>query len=310
MTLRRLYLAAAAIPASLALMGSALANHIGLTLGNGGTTIVGFDIMDASTIGVLNISGDAESLDAIDVRPLTGELIGYSSAADEYYLVDPATGNTTRIDTPPTATTDGNNIGIDFNPTIDRLRTVNDQDTNIVFNPNNGATTQVTDLAYNAGDINVGTDPNVSGNAYTNSFGTAETTQQYTLDYNLNTLATLANNAGTLDTVGTLTLDGEVFDFDANTGFDIFSGPVSGTGGNNIAYAVLTSDGMTGLFMLDLASGVLTQAGIFASNLGPLNGLAVGIFENFAEIPIPAALPLFLAGLAGLRLASRRKKQT
>ncbi|WP_425410497.1 DUF4394 domain-containing protein [Hyphococcus sp.] len=298
------YIAATAA-AALTAAGAAHADHMGLTLGSGGTTLVGFDITNASTLGVVDISGDAARLDAIDFRPATGELIGYSSSADEYYLVDPVSGATTLLSTAPVVPTNGPNVGLDFNPTIDRSRTVGANDENVVFNPNDGSTSVQTDLFYAMGDPNEGTNPTITANAYSNSVAGAMTTQQYALDSSLNILATLNNNAGDLTTIGGVTLNGQDFNFNTDTGFDIFSG-----GGSDVAYAILQENGgLSSLFTIDLASGALNFLGSFANNLGQINGLAVGVVPGFGEVPIPAALPLFLAGMAGLRFASRRKKK-
>lgn len=299
--------AAGAIAAAFSFGAVASASHVGLTLGKGGTTLVQFNITNASTTAVSSFSGDANRLDAIDFRPATGELIGYSSSADEYYLVNPLTGATTLIANTTalaTATTNGPNIGIDFNPTIDRLRTVSSNDDNIVFNPNDGGTTRVTDLFYAAGDPNDGVNPNISGNAYANSVAGALTTQQYALDYGTNSLTTLANNSGVLSTIGQLTVGGSVFDFDSDTGFDIFTSP---TTLSNTAYGVLTGKGLTGLFIIDLMTGAASQLGVFANNLGQINGLAVGFLP--VEVPLPAALPLFFAGIAGLGFAARSRRR-
>jgi len=121
-----------------------------------------------------------------------------------------------------------------------------------VYNPNTGTVGAFTTLFYAAADANAGVDPSVIENAYTNSFAGATTTQQYVIDHNLNTVATLANNAGTLVTVGALGVDTGLA-----TGFDIFS-----ANGSNMAYAILTPDGSASAFYsINLSTGAATMIG-------------------------------------------------
>ncbi|WGF87050.1 DUF4394 domain-containing protein [Marinivivus vitaminiproducens] len=126
-------------------------------------------------------------------------------------------------------------------------------------------------LTLSAKDANVGVDPMVTANAYTNSVAGATSTQQYVLDHGTNTLATLANNDGTLATVGEVMVGGAALDFDANAGFDIMTDDA----GMNTAYALLTSGGDTGLYTLDLETGAATSMGALGGDAGMVNGLAV-----------------------------------
>ena len=297
--------ALAALPITIAAAQSAEAAHVGLTLNSSGDTIVKFDITDPTATSTIAISGDATRLDAFDFRPETGQLIGFDSATDRFFIVDANTGNTTEIvDPDPEAIQQSNNNDVDWNPTIDRMRLVTAQDNNVVFNPNNGATTAVTDLFYASGDANDGENPAVIGNAYTNSFDGAMSTTQYVLDAATDSLGILANNAGEITTVGQTTLNGSNYFFGTNGGFDIFFDSDTQT---NTAYAVLFGQGLTSLFLVDIATGGLTKVGDFDLALGNLKGLAVGVVS---DIPLPAALPLFLLGAAGLGFKSRRRKKS
>jgi hypothetical protein len=69
-------------------------------------------------------------------------------------------------------------------------------------------------------------------------------------------LVSLANNAGTLATIGLITIDGKPVDILPVGGFDI----VSAKEGVNEAYAVLRIDGQdtTGLYAIDVTSGAAT----------------------------------------------------
>lgn len=303
-------LAASAAAAGLA--GTALAAPIGYTLAKDGTTLVVVPNLAApgATMSIA-ITGAIGRVDAIDFRPATGELVGYDSVSDRFYTINTATGVATDISTPPLTPTTGRVLDIDWNPTIDRLRLVTSDDDNIVFNPVNGATTLATDLFYVAADANFGEDPNIIGNGYTQSFfgppnpqTPTRMTTQYVIDSTTNDLGILANNLGSITTVAALTLDGVPFDFGPEGGFDIYFDAALG---QDIAYAILEAGGVVGLFTLNLTNGALTRLGDFAAELARLSGFTVAIAPN--EVPVPAALPLFAAGLAGLSFARRRKKE-
>lgn len=288
-----------AISAAALACADAAAATVGYTLGRGGNALIRFDV--GAVAGATEVALSTR-LDAIDFRPATGQLFGYSSSADRYYVIDPDTGAVTLFPLASgqsIASTQGNNVDIDWNPTIDRLRTVGTGDENIVFNPNTGAAASQTPLFYGAGDVNAGINPNVVGNAYTQSFfgppGGGRTTQQYVIDSGTNAIATLANNAGTLSTLGVLTLGGAPFDFNADAGFDI-----AFLDGQDVYYALLSQGGLSTLFTIDIATRELTSLGSFARSFGSIRGLAIAI----DEVPLPAGALLFPAGLgavAGLR---------
>ena len=114
-----------------------------------------------------------ENVTGIDFRPATGELFALTST-NRVLRIDPATGpGASRSGNPIDAAlfAAGQPVGLDFNPTVDRLRLVNDADDNLRFNPvtftpvdGDAATAGIqadTDLAYVAGDPASGQDPNV-----------------------------------------------------------------------------------------------------------------------------------------------------
>lgn len=236
--LKKSILSAAALLA--ALLTSAQAEPIiCLTSSN---QLLTFDSATPGTITkTVTITGLAagENLVGIDFRPGTGRLYGLSSAS-RLYLINSETGAATAVGSSGAFTLNGTRFGVDFNPTVDRLRVTSDADQNLRLNPIDGTLTG-TDmpLQYAAADTHVGANPNVVGSAYTNNFSTAGATILYGIDSGFDILV-IQNppNGGTLNTVGALGVDTT-----DNVGFDI-----SGTTG--IAYASLTVSTTTGLYTI------------------------------------------------------------
>jgi hypothetical protein len=179
--------------------------------------------------------------------------------------------------------------GFDFNPTIDRIRVVNDVNKNYVLNPITGALQlAATDLFYPIGDANAGADPNVAGSAYSNNFVNPPSTQLYGIDTGLNILVTQANNAGTLGTVGPLGVD-----ISALAGFDI-------SGATGTAYAIMTPAGSSQsiFYTINLGTGVATPVGPVGGGL-LITAMTVG---GIVPEPATTALGAFaLLGLVGIR---------
>lgn len=274
----------------------ASADHLNTSayaLADNGATLVVFDLTNPAGATTIALSGANSSLDDIDFRPLTGQLFGYDDAADQYVTIDTATGVTTDATLAPVVATDTGLLGIDFNPQIDRMRTVTETDTNIVYNPNTGGTVQVTDLFYGPG-MNEGIDPAIVANGYTNSrLGSlAASTTQFAVDADLDILTTLANNAGTLTGVGQLG-----FDITDDAGFDVF---LDGNG-DNAAYGLFNVAGVSGLYSVNLDTGAASLEGVFDAQLGTLTGLAI------APVPAPGALSIVPIALFALTASRRRR---
>ena len=278
-------------------------NATGYALSDGGATLVvvpRLDLPGSARQVPLSFGGESVTIQSIDVRPNGRRLYGYSEGTGGVYEIDIDTGEATLQATlPPSsaATSD-----IDFNNVLDAARVVTGDAENFVFFPADQAgvdsgeatTSTATPLFYAEGDANEGTAPMAIGNAYTNAvFPAPASTVQYVLDMATDDLAILANNEGTLTTVGSTGLD-----FGAMGGFDILSLDE----GMNEAFALLTVGGAQGLYGIDLGTGLATFAGAVPTEFGDLDSLAV------APVPVPAAfgmLALGLAGLAGLRRARR-----
>ncbi|MEM6726945.1 MAG: DUF4394 domain-containing protein [Pseudomonadota bacterium] len=254
------------------------AGIMGYALANDGMTLVTMQSIAAP--GEIMTFDLAEPISAIAYRPVTGEL--YGIAEGKVVTIDPMSGAIT--DTMATfaddATLGDGPVAFDFNNAIDAVRAVSASGSNLVYFPDGfgdnderaGSVLRFTDPFYAAGDTNEGQTPEVFANAYTNavSMMTAGSTFQYGFDSQTNALVSLANNAGTLETVGFTTVDGETVDLIPSGGFDIVS-PEEGT---DLAFAILQFDGAetAGLYQVDLTSGALT----------PLADLGTGGFTGFA----------------------------
>lgn len=247
----------------------------------GGTSLYSFglDTPGATNfIGNVTGLGSGESLVGIDFRPATGQLYGLSSGG-KLYTIDTGTGAATAIGGNG-ATLSGSSFGMDFNPTVDRIRVTSNANQNIRMNPTTGNVAATdTNLAYANGDS-----PFVVASAYTNNFAGSTSTTLYNLDSRSNTLLTqIPPNNGQVNLVGGLGID-----FDENAGFDIF--------GPN-AYAVLNTGGSySGFYQIDLATGAATFLGDIGDGRGNV------FFGSLAIIPAPGvAGVLGAAGLVGLR---------
>lgn len=282
---------------ALAFSGTAAKAQTAYALANGGASLFSFSVADTGSIATTTVGSFSGGivLAAIDFRPSTGVLYGYSDGNDTVYSIDLITAALTEIPATNTVTgTSTDEVGIDFNPTTGgglaaQFRIVSSADENRVFNVTNGQFTQ-------AGITPLTASSTVVENAYTNNLRGALATQQYVIDAANNTLSTLANNTGVVAAVGGL---GETVDAD-NVGFDIFTT----AGGANTAYLLLGNNLHT----------VNTATGDASDVLGTLAG--VSDVRSLAVVPvvIPEAgtLPMFLgAGLSvlGTVVIRRRNKK-
>jgi hypothetical protein len=246
-----------------------------------------------------------ETLVSIDRRPQNGFLygLGYNATAGtvQLYSIAAQTGFATPIGTTgsfvaadgvtpvPVGAGAGTKFGIDFNPTVDRVRVVNDAGQNFRINPNNGAF-----IDGNSGVANINMDGGINGpttsvqeTAYTNSAQNATATTQYTLDAGTDAVC-IQNppNNGTQSACQTLSSA-----VDAVLGFDITPDvvvtasniPAMGTG-----LAVLRLAGQTGevIASVDLANGMVGTIGAFTT--GTVNGIAVQATPSFPYVGLSA----------------------
>lgn len=253
---------------------------IGLT---GNNELVFFESGKSNqTSKVVAITGlmSGEKVVGIDFRPSDTGANGTNevgmlyavTTASRLYIVNPTTGAATSPVTLSVALT-GTAFGVGFNPAADRLRIHSNSNQNLRINVETGATIVDGTLAYAAGDVNAGNDPDLTATGYTNNDANPLTgTELYAIDAARDVLvefgaatATTGPNSGQLLTVGALGVDAG-----AMAGLDI-------SNATGIAYAVLgtSASGKSVLYTINLDTGVATKVGLLAQTKGALLSVVV-----------------------------------
>lgn len=217
-----------------------------------------------SSVKITGLAED-EKLAGIDFRPATNQLYGVANldGVGRVVVIDTATGVATGVSA-ATFSLVGDEFGVDFNPTVDRIRVISDAEQNLRLNPATGALA-ATDLslAYAPGDPGSGLDADATGAAYTNNDNAAATgTTLYDIDAARDALVTqLPPNNGTLNTVGALGTDTR-----KGVGFDIWS-PLDANGAatGNFGFASLSSPGRSTFHLVDLTTGAASSLGVIGS---------------------------------------------
>lgn len=257
--------------------------------------LVNFDTSTPGTSSFVSVTGlvAGDFLSSIDSRPLNGDLYGFAVTAGtgRLYTIDRNTGAAALQTTIGTALS-GNFFGVDFNPSVDRLRVVSDTGQNLRINVDSGVAITDTDLQFAAGDANAGTTPQVIAAAYSNNFAGAPSTTLYTLDLATQSLLTQSPpNSGTLNTVGSLS--GVLF---PEAAFDI-------SGITGVAYAILNG---AELSQVNLLTGETTSLG-FIDTPGNIIGFAAP--SSITAVPEPSSAVLLALGMAGGYRAYRRRSK-
>lgn len=267
-----------------------------------------FNAMTPEQVTDVAVSGltTGEVLVGIDFRPSTGELmaLGVDATANTgtLYRIDPQVGSATTIgsasgiafvdisgnpvDLPPLSS----GYGLNFNPTVDRIRVVTGTGLNFRLNPVTGA---AVDGDTGLSSVVTGTNPDgaingatstVQGTAYTNSFAqpaSSLVTTQYTIDADSDSVYIQNSpNAGTQTQRIVLSQFGTSVNVTAVEGFDISSSVRASASNAAVAsgraLAALTIAGTTSLYSIDLTSGALTLRGVVGDGATGLSGLTVG----------------------------------
>ena len=246
-----------------------------------------------------------ESLLGIDYRA-ADEQVYLLGSFDNLYTLDVDTNQASLVGNFGSPSLTGTSFGFDFNPAFmegEFARIVSDTDDNRVISGDTGQylVPDATDLFYADGDPNAGSDANIAGIAYTNSLGVPDSTQQFAIDATLGVLATLANNAGTLETVGSLGVNNAALTNEL--GLDI-------SGATGIAYASLQTGPNSQLYTVDLDTGAATLVGRIASgdlirSIAVIPDAGDGGGDPPAVVPTPGAAAL---GLVGLAFVARRRR--
>ncbi|MGV3624008.1 MAG: DUF4394 domain-containing protein, partial [Archangium sp.] len=222
----------------------------------------------------------SENVVGVDFRPATGQLVALTNQ-NRLYVIDTTTGAASSAlvmaadatdNTDAFTTLQGFVFGIDFNPTVDRLRVVSTitaagippftRGENLRVNPTTGAV--ITDGRFEPVLQNI----DLFAAAYTNSFAGASTTTLYYADSESDSLlSTTAPNNGTTTTVGSF---GGSINVDNIGDFDI-AGQA-----NNLALGAFHVAAQTNshLYRVNLTTGALTDVG--AINIAsPVVGMSI-----------------------------------
>lgn len=247
-----------------------------------------------------------DTLVGIDRRPQNGFLygLGFNAGAGtvQLYAVGSSTGQATPIgatgvfvdglgDPVTIGAGIGTRFGVDFNPTTDRVRVVNDAGQNFRINPNTGSFVDGNLGGGIVAGVNMdgplnGTTDTVQETAYSNAAPSATVTTQYTLDPSIDALC--IQNPPNLGTQTVCKALGSAID--AVLGFDIPPGvdaPASNEPAVGSGVAVVRPAGQPAEFLagVDLTTGALGTP--VALGTSDVVGLAI---QRPASIPMIALL--------------------
>lgn len=300
----------------------------GLQVVGTGNTLITVDSSAPGTVtrsvAISGIAGGS-SLLGIDYRPATPRVLYGLGNTGQLYAINGFTGAATAVGVPAVGTPvlrEGSDVGIDFNPSVDRIRLLVPASAaigtlNYRLNPDTGA------LVGTDGTVAPGS--SIVGAAYTNNVKGGTPTTLYGIDTrNGAAPAQLvivggvngmpSPNTGTVTSAVNLLLpNGTTLTTTAPIGFDIVT-----AGSTQTAYVSFVAGGATRLYTVDLATGQTTLLGgngliaagtTFSGLAVPLapfqsmgttaNQVAVGnTLDRFTGVPDAATLGVF-AGIDG-----------
>ncbi len=208
---------------------------------NGDNTIFVLTPGSLSFTRLVRVTQVSGNLIGIDFRPAetSGTLLyGLTDTGNLYTinLVAPNLGAATLVSTLSTRFAGGSQSLMDFNPVLNAIRLIGSNDQNFAVVSSGGnlnAMAVQTAMAYAAGDVNAGVDPNISGGTYSNNLPTAQNTLFYGIDYDLDTLVTIATvnatgssntGGGQLKTIGRMVdASGAAINFSPTADLDIYT---------------------------------------------------------------------------------------
>ena len=212
---------------------------------------------------ITGLLGD-DKITAIDVRPSNNRLYGLS-ADSGLYTIAVRSGRATPVGGAFSPRLGAQDVGFDFNPTVDKLRVVTGPGRNFRLDPVTGqlvdgnlavtGTQGDRNLSYEANDPNNSAKPRVTASAYINSRAGATSTELFGIDSARDVLVLQdPPNDGVLNTVGKLRVNAG-----GAVGFDVAK--------NGRAYASFAKGGKgaTGLYRVNLSNGRATRAASFNS---------------------------------------------
>lgn len=281
----RYLLSALASVAVVASSPAAAEEVIGLV---GSSSIVTFDSASPGTITsnrTITGLGVGVTLTGIDLRPADNQLYSVSTNGTVYRLtLSGATYTATSLGAISTSPS-GNSFGLDFNPTVDRLRMVSDTNQNLRINQTTTPPGVTVDTMITLdGSSNV----DLLGSGYTNSVFGATTTTLFGIDAFTDALVRSTNpNGGLYTNVGPLGISLGSTDL---LGFDIsgFSGAGFFSVNNNF-------------YGINLATGSATLIGGLGTQ--GITGITI------ASVPEPGTWAMMLLGFGGMGLALRRHRE-
>lgn len=209
-----------------------------------------------------------ETLRGIDFRVARGVLFAIS-ASGRLYTLDPRSGQAAQVGPPLSIPLEGNELGFDFNPAVDRIRLVAESGLNLRLHPDTGAlVAQDGRLAYAAGDVNHGRTPRPMAAGYTYNRQNEKITTNFAVDGALGVLVTQGTREGGSPAVSPNT--GQLFTVGA-----LGTGPVSRASmdiadTDNTAFAALDSR----LYLVNLETGRATLLGTIGGG-APIAGIAI-----------------------------------
>lgn len=213
-----------------------------------------------------------DTLLGLDYRVAKGQLFALG-ASGQLYRIDTRTATASAVGTPNALPKAGaTEWGFDFNPTVDRIRVVNDAGFNLRLHPDTGAIVDGNPnepgvqfdgrLAYDGTDRNAGQAPGIVAAGYTYNKDNDKITTNYALDGRLGVLVhqgskegvqpMVSPNTGKLYTVGSLGIGS----------FQRATLDISDL--SNTAYSAVTTGTTSTWYRIDLSTGQATRIGTVA----------------------------------------------